>query len=190
MDVKVYTKNGRKAGKTVFEGWFPPETDAQTIRRLVGGEIPGKLDPGAEDAVLKTEMFEAGYTETAKEKSIDGKIMVVLLPGERPYAAVIPDTLSELQRSVNGYIEITYPFDDNCLIIGNDEAKLIGMKGNRRIFGEVYAGPLLIAGDDNDGGFCDLTPEQVEKYIARFIEPEQISMREVDDSIKIEIYAL
>ncbi len=75
-------------------------------------------------------------------------------------------------------------------MIGNDEAKLIGMMGNRRINGEIYAGPLLIAGDDFKGGFCDLTQNQAEKYVERFLLPENISDEEVDGSIRIEIYVV
>ena len=66
------------------------------------------------------------------------------------------------------------------MIIGNEEAKLIGMEGNRRVNGSVYAGPLLIAADDGEGGTTDLTDEQVEQYRQMFAMPEDISQAEVE----------
>ena len=65
------------------------------------------------------------------------------------------------------------------MVIGNEEAKLIGMEGNRRVGGSVYAGPLLIAADDGEGGTTDLTDEQVEQYKQMFSMPEDISEAEV-----------
>ena len=65
------------------------------------------------------------------------------------------------------------------MIIGNEEAKLICMEGNRRVNGSVYAGPLLIAADDGEGGTTDLTDEQVERYTQMFSMPEDISEEEV-----------
>ena len=65
------------------------------------------------------------------------------------------------------------------MVIGNEEAKLIGMEGNRRINGSVYAGPLLIAADDGEGGTTDLTDEQIERYRQMFSMPEDISDDEV-----------
>ena len=76
--------------------------------------------------------------------------MVIVEPHKPAYEALVEDSLESLQRAVKGYIEITYPFDDNAMVIGNEEAKLIGMEGNRRVNGSVYAGPLLIAADDGD----------------------------------------
>ena len=117
--------------------------------------------------------------DSAKVEPLHGKRMVVIEPLEPAYEALIDDSLESLQRAVGGYIEITYPFDDNAMIIGNEEAKLIGMEGNRRVNGSVYAGPLLIAADDGEGGTTDLTDEQVERYTQMFSMPEDISEEEV-----------
>lgn len=70
-------------------------------------------------------------------------------------------------------MEVTYPFDDNAIVVGNEEARLNGMEGNRRINGEPYAGPMFIVGDDGEGNFCNLTDEQVEKYLRIFAEPDE-----------------
>ena len=117
--------------------------------------------------------------DSAKTEPLRGKKMVIVEPHKPAYEATVEDSLESLQREVGGYIEITYPFDDNAMIIGNEEAKLIGMEGNRRINGSVYAGPLLIAADDGEGGTTDLTDEQVEHYKQMFSIPEDISDDEV-----------
>ena len=64
--------------------------------------------------------------------------------------------------------------------MGNDEAKLIGMEGNRH-FDDGYsiiAGPFFVCGlTEND--FRGLTDEEVVKYMDKFAEPEDISQDEV-----------
>ncbi len=77
-------------------------------------------------------------------------------------------------------MEVTYPFDDNAVAVGNEEAKLIPMQGNRHIGGQVYAGPLYLVGDNGMGDFCDLTDKQIKKYTELFAEPEDISPEEVE----------
>ena len=61
----------------------------------------------------------------------------------------------------------------------NEESKLNGMKGNRRLYGDIIAGPMYIVGDNGDGNFCDLTDEQMKTYGNLFAEPEEISDEEV-----------
>jgi len=72
-------------------------------------------------------------------------------------------------------IEFTYPFEDNAMICGNEEAKLEGLEGNRRVFGSVYCGNLFIIGGDEEGGCISLTDEQMQKYGEMFAQPEDIS---------------
>ena len=76
------------------------------------------------------------------------KRAVILEPNKAAREEWIEDTLENLQSIVGGYIEVTYPFDDNAVVVGNEEAKLVGLKGNRHINGSVYAGNLIIIGDD------------------------------------------
>ena len=68
--------------------------------------------------------------------------------------------------------------------ICNQEAKLKGMEGNRTLYGDVFAGPMYIVGEDTDGEFCGLTEKQVQKYKEMFAESEDISPEEVEASIR------
>lgn len=55
------------------------------------------------------------------------KIDVLLVePGKHPEKIQIENSLEALQEAVGGFIEVTYPFDDNAGIICNDEGKITG----------------------------------------------------------------
>ena len=121
--------------------------------------------------------------DASKAEPINGYRMLVIEPHKEPYEMVIPDGLEPLQQAVGGWIECTYPFEDNTYVIGNEEAKLIGLEGNRHINGQIYAGNLLIAGDDGEGGTMDLTDEQIERYTEMFKTPEDITPEQVQNDI-------
>lgn len=122
--------------------------------------------------------------DTPKCAEMDGLRVLMIEPNRPPVETRLPDELEKLQRAVSpdgseSFIEITYPFRDNAVVLGNEEAKLIGMKGNRHIGGSVYAGQIYVIGDNGDGEFCDLTDKQIEKYSKMFAEPEHVSDDEV-----------
>lgn len=104
-------------------------------------------------------------------------------PGKPAEPAEITNTLEGLQFEVEGYIEATYPFEDNVVVFGNEEAKLIWMEGNRRINGQIYAGPIIIVGDDGQGENVDLTEAQVKRYVEMFAEPEDIPDEETQADV-------
>lgn len=153
------------------------------------------------EVLEKTDTVDVGYYycdsigfkelsdfDTSKIEPLKGCKMLVIEPHKVPYEMLIPDELDSLQQAVRGMIECTYPFDDNAFVIGNEEAKLIGMEGNRRILGEIYAGPIIIAADNGRGGTTDLTEEQIDTYTKMFEQPEDISPEEVARNIGFTIY--
>ena len=127
--------------------------------------------------------------DSSKVEPLIGKRMLVIEPHKAPYEAVIPDKLESLQEAVSGYIEITYPFEDNAIVISNEESKLIGMDGNRRVNGQIYAGPMLISADDGSSGLTDLTDEPIAKYAGIFRHPEEISREEVENDTGFVFYS-
>lgn len=128
--------------------------------------------------------------DSSKAESLIGKRMLVIESHKAPYEAVIPDKLESLQNAVGGYIEITYPFDDNAIVISNEESKLIGMDGNRRVNGHIYTGPMLISADDGSGELTDLTNGQIAKYTGMFRHPEEISQEEVENDTGFTFYSV
>ena len=120
--------------------------------------------------------------------SIYNPTSLVVEPGLPAYMGEIGPDLVSMQRAVGGMIEVNYPFKNNAVVLGNEEAKLIGMEGNRHIAGQVYAGPLYIIGDDGEGGFCSLTDEQATGYCQEFAQPEDIAMEEVQADMGMQFY--
>lgn len=103
--------------------------------------------------------------------------VLIVEPHKPPREAEIPNTLEAQQAVVQGYIE--YVYDGDCILVINEEGKINGMEGNRRIPGDVLVGPFFIAGDGGDD-LCSLTGRQVEAYSARFAQPEDISQDEIE----------
>ena len=131
--------------------------------------------------------------DTDKCEKMDGLRTLMILPHEKPIETRVVDELENWQKAVSrqgedSMMEVTYPFEDNAVVVGNEEAKLIGMEGNRRFGDSIYAGPLFVVNDDGHGGFCDLTDEQVEKYSKMFENPEDISPEEVQNDCGFSIF--
>lgn len=120
--------------------------------------------------------------DESKTTKPDNLLNVVYVEPNKPaYAAEVEHTLEGEQRAVKGMIECIYCHDDNTCVVANEEAKLIGMEGNRR-FGDgnsIIAGPFFVVGLQGDG-FRSLTEEEQAKYLEKYAEPEQISQEEVE----------
>ena len=107
--------------------------------------------------------------------------VVYVEPNKPPYVAEVEHTLEAEQRAVKGLIEVVYPDDSDACIICNEEAKLIGMEGNRWLGdgSTIIAGPFFVCGTNEDD-FRGLTDEEVTRYMAEFKEPDQISQEQVE----------
>lgn len=109
----------------------------------------------------------------------DEKITVVMCePRKEAYTTQIGKSLSDLQKTVGGYIEVVYPSDDPIAVVCNEEGKINRMELNRALRdenGNVYdivAGKMFICGLSEDD-FASLSPEMAEKYLNQFKYPEQ-----------------
>ena len=103
--------------------------------------------------------------------------IVLCEPGKKACITTIPNCLESLQKTVGGYIEAIYPFDDPVAIICNEEGKLNGMEANRALrddTGKIYdilVGPFFITGL-GDEDFASLSQELQDKYYSMFEHPE------------------
>jgi hypothetical protein len=128
--------------------------------------------------------FDEGQTQKP-----DNLMRVVYVKPHKPaYEAEIENSIQGEQRAVQGLIELVYN-DDDTIIVCNDEGKLIGMDGNRRLDNgtTIIAGPFFVVGDDGED-FRSLTDDEVEKYVNRFSEPEDITREEVEGDMGFAIY--
>lgn len=109
--------------------------------------------------------------------------VVMVEPQKVPEVKEIPARLREYQRAVGGLIELVYN-GDGTILVCNDEGKLRGMEGNRRLDnGTIIAGPFFIVGDMGED-FRSLTDREVQRYMDRFQKIENISPLEVRQDMR------
>ena len=109
--------------------------------------------------------------------------VLVVEPQKTPYVKEVKNDFRAMQELVGGPIEYVY-LSDEAHIYCNEEGKLMGLAGNRRMEnGDVLAGTFFICADDGQGGDVSLTEEQLAEFKARFGEPEYFSYREMDSKI-------
>ena len=114
--------------------------------------------------------------------------VVYVEPGKPAVEKRIGTKLEDLQAEVGGLIECIYSHNDGTIIVANDEAKLIGMEGNRRLGnGSIIAGPFFIIGDGGEN-FRSLTDAEVSRYIQQYAQPHRISQREVQADMGFTFY--
>ena len=114
--------------------------------------------------------------------------VVYVEPGKPAIQKEIGTKLEDLQEAVGGLIECIYSHNDGTIIVANDEAKLIGMEGNRRLGnGSIIAGPFFVIGDGGEN-FRSLTDAEVSRYVQQYAEPQQISQREVQADMGFTFY--
>jgi len=107
--------------------------------------------------------------------------VVMVEPNKPAYITEIGSDLASMQEVVGGLIEPIY-FLGDAIMVGNEEAKLIGMDGNRRFGNNIVVGPFFICSEKmtEDGAvFCSLSDELCEKYVQHFAQPQEISQDEV-----------
>ncbi len=114
--------------------------------------------------------------------------VVVVEPGAKPCVKVIEDKLEAMQEVVGGYIEmiaLPYDFERDIVLICNEEGKLLGLPGNRRVGDDIIAGTFFVAAlNDEDGSLVSLTDAEINKISELFSEIEEFSPEQVQDSIK------
>lgn len=127
-----------------------------------------------------------------KEKEIR---VLMVEPMESPKLVTLQNDLDSLQKAVSigasyqGLIELV-PFEDNVLILCNEEGKLIGLEPNRRFGHDILCGVFYVVAEDDEGELISLTSEQVEKYSEFFGHIDIIQAEEVDDTILFKFFPM
>ena len=126
--------------------------------------------------------------DESKAQIPEGMMRVIYVePGKPAYETEIPDNWEARSQAVQGILDCVQ-MDFSTVLLCNDESKINGMKGNRRLDnGSVIAGPFLIVGDGNE--FQPLTDAQAAHFMERFKEPENITPQEVAADTYIHFYA-
>ena len=102
--------------------------------------------------------------------------VIIVEPGKAPVVSWEDLTLEWMQKTVGGYIEAIYPFDDPVALICNDEGKLNGSKPNRALWYngkilDVIYGTFIVTGAGSED-LVGLSRAMVMKYVQHFRDPE------------------
>lgn len=109
--------------------------------------------------------------------------VVMVEPNKPAYITEIGDDLQSMKEVVGGLIEPIYYLDDpRAIMVGNEEAKLIGSEGNRRFGDGIVAGTFFICGNGGEN-FCSLPDDLCEKYVREFAQPHEITQDEVEQDM-------
>ena len=126
--------------------------------------------------------FEKIDFDVSKLDLSDQIRVLIVEPNKEPYEVMIKNDFTSYQRLVGGLIDCAY-IDDKSVIYLNDEGKLIGLPGNRKLEnGDIIAGTFVITGDSSNGESTSLTSEQIEEYTAKFKTPAQYTAEDVEET--------
>ena len=126
------------------------------------------------------------FDSERKRRRKEQEIRVLMVePHEHPKEFLLKNDLRAMQEAVGGLIDIA-GIDDSICILLNDEGKLIGLEGNRRIGDDIIAGSFYVCGSNEEGELVSLTDVEMERYSEMFWEPEEISQEEIEKATRFE----
>lgn len=102
--------------------------------------------------------------------------VVKVEPGKKAQLVKIENSLEGMQTVVGGLIQAISPFDDEVVLVCNEEGKMLGLPLNRTLqeTGDIICGTFFICGAPADAeDFDSLTKEQIVKYYKMFEFPER-----------------
>lgn len=113
--------------------------------------------------------------------------VVMVEPLKCPTITTINNDLESLQKAVGGLIEFV-DIEENVCILCNEEGKLIGLEGNRRLNNDIIVGTFYVCGVNDDGELISLTSAQMDKYLRYFWEPQTFTQDEINDTLIIKFF--
>lgn len=95
-------------------------------------------------------------------------------PNRNPKKIRIENTLEEMQKLVDGKIEVVE--FQNSLLICNRDGKIYGLEPNVVINGDTICGSFFIAGNDiKNADFISLTPKQYRYFSKLFNKQNELT---------------
>lgn len=114
--------------------------------------------------------------------------VLMVAPGKHPRVAILKNDLDSLQKAVSigadyhGLIEIISIGNGDCILC-NEEGKLIGLEGNRRLGNDIIVGVFYIMSEDEEGNLISLTEQKIQHYTKRFWTPEIFDRAEIEKTL-------
>lgn len=126
---------------------------------------------------FKEVILASGLTQDARSKKIT---VIAVEPGKPAKRKIISSALGSMQKFVDGYIEVCYPFDDpDICIICNEEGKYTGLEPCRAIYNgvgklqDIIYGAFLICRVTHDGDFNSLNEDEIKMFEKLYKIPEK-----------------
>lgn len=114
--------------------------------------------------------------------------VLMVEPGKHPKVTTLANELDALQKAVSigadyqGLIELISIEDGDCILC-NEEGKLIGLEGNRRVGSDIIVGVFYIMSEDEEGNLVSLTEQKIQYYTKRFWAPEIFDSAEIEEAL-------
>ena len=114
--------------------------------------------------------------------------VLMVEPGKHPKVTTLKDDLDSLQKAVSigadyqGLIEFVSLGNGDCIMC-NEEGKLIGLDGNRRLGNDILVGVFYIISENEDGELLSLSEKKIKRYPELFWEPETFDRADIEDTI-------
>ena len=145
----------------------------------------GYIDRSAMDEVNLHYYSLDEIKEELEFEDRNNKIKVVFKEvGKDPVVMEIEDTLEAKQKLVEGLIEVV-PYNEDLLLICNEEGKITNLKPNLKFDYDYIAGNCFIVGDDFENeGFKSIRDDQIEDVI-KDLKERSIDIEEIDE---MEVY--
>ena len=111
--------------------------------------------------------------------------VLMVEPGKHPKVTTLKDDLDSLQKAVSigadyqGLIEFVGLGNGDCIMC-NEEGKLIGLEGNRRLGNDILVGVFYIMSENENGELLSLSEKKIKRYTELFWEPEVFDRTEID----------
>lgn len=120
-----------------------------------------------------------------KQKEIT---VLMVEPGKHPRVMTLKNDLDSLQKAVSigaeqqGLIEIISLGNGDCILC-NEEGKLIGLDGNRRLGDDILAGVFYVVSESSNGDLASLDDKKIKLYSDRFWEPESFTQEDIESAL-------
>ena len=114
--------------------------------------------------------------------------VLMVEPGKHPKVTKLKDDLDSLQKAVSigadyqGLIEFVSLGNGDCIMC-NEEGKLIGLDGNRRLGNDILVGVFYVMSENEDGELVSLNERKIKHYTKVFWEPEIFDRTDIENSL-------
>lgn len=165
---------------SMIDPWGVPPGTYGTVEEVDDmGQLQMIWDNGSGLALIPDE-DQFTIVEQNVQNAID---IMVVEPMKKPRKETIYNTLEQMQKTVEGYIEMV-PLEDNIVLICNEDGRRANLKPNRRVGSSVIMGTFFLTAIGENEDFVSMNEEQLQKYASKFTELEEHPNEDIYEAIR------